>query len=788
MRLRRILFVSLLAGTFPAFAFEQQSAPSLAETCPNLTAAERAAIDNYAGAFTENAIYARTYCVSVEEAERRMAIQARDAVGPKTEPGPLPPPPPDSIGAVSGAVQANEASIFAGLWIQNRPDYRVIVAFTRDAASTLAKYTKDPLFKPLDRPGPSLAELRGTQQKLTEALTRHGFRWSTAGAREDLGIVEIELAQDAAPVRAAAARGAFALPDWVVLTEPRPLPISAPPPPAPGAVRVTSFPQFAFRTDGYPRTLVGVPDVPTTLRLRNGCLVLEIAGETRTALWQASDALDLSDPARVSVLNRLSGTRVTAGDDIVLRGLQPGEERVPDHVVGTEECPGPYRVVNGFLSRAAWEAERRENGIARRVHELGSPAVAIADYEADQARLPSLRAWRDRMLAEHGDVVAAIWLNEDDGTGHLFHTAAPTRAGLVPAELMPFVTAQDVPVGRNVLESARMSLEPQLEAAGIAATLQAEPIGGEVLLRPTDARALSAAAVAGRIDFPERTRIVFDGAMALSDHEARSRRNPEDVWLWLEAAPDFAAIRALVEATELPVVEPPLPPGAAAAPALPAKRYARPGRAASLQSAQFLVAYGQSAREIAALKPRGFDPVDALDTMNGRPTSVTRALLARQVVLAELVELDPRDAGRDGFRSTARWRVVETLKGSARPGDVLNMRMVSGEEANGTLAQALDEPLILAGLPGSLEPGGRWLLHLNDALYAHNAFIHGGNGAARTDGTWYVSTGIPDPVEDGEVLAAFDGQKPYPLADLRGALAPLQAAMIASGLIEGTAR
>lgn len=171
--------------------------------------------------------------------------------------------------------------------------------------------------------------------------------------------------------------------------------------------------------------------------------------------------------------------------------------------------------------------------------------------------------------------------------------------------------------------------------------------------------------------------------------------------------------------------------------------------------------------------------------MNGRATPVTSALLARQVVVAELVGLDSRDAGKDGFRSTARWRVVETLKGSASPGAVLQVRMVSGDDPSRKIAQSNEEPLVL---PGSLAPGGRWLLHLNDALYAHQAFIHGGKYAARLRGPFYVQTFAPAPVVGEEVKAPFFGQKPFSLPELRRRLAPLQDALIASGLIGRPAR
>ncbi|HEU0133756.1 MAG TPA: hypothetical protein VFR28_02955, partial [Allosphingosinicella sp.] len=545
MRCRFLLSAPLLLAAMqpppPAPAAEKP----LASACPNLTPAEIAGIENYKGEFAENALYARAYCVSVEEAERRMAIQLRGSIGPKTEPGPPRPQPPDGIGTINSVLQEKEAGTFAGLWIQHRPDYRVVVAFTRDSAATLARYTRDPLYKPVDRPGPTLAELRATQDRLTKALAERGFRWSSAGAREDKGIVEIRLGQEAAPIRAAAARGEFDLPPFVVLIEPRPFAFPAPPAPAPGDRRVRAFPQFAFRTDSDMRTLVGVPDVPTELRLVDGCLVVGTGQDARTALWQASDALDLSDPKRVVVVDRLSGIRIAAGEEIVLEGLQPGEERVPERIVGREGCPGPYRVVRGFLPKSVWDERRREGSLANRMHEFGNRAAALADYETDRRRLAELRAWRETMLADHGDSVASIAIDEENATAHLFHTAAGSPDRLVPASLRTFVTAQQVPVGHDVLESARVSLERQLGEAGIEAQVQAEPIEGVVRISGADPRRLSAAAVAGRIVFPEVARIGFEGAAPLSDGGQRMASDPEAVWLRLEAAPDFAGIRKL---------------------------------------------------------------------------------------------------------------------------------------------------------------------------------------------------------------------------------------------------
>lgn len=773
-----------LAQTAPVIA---QDDKPLSETCPNLTVEEIEGIENYKGEFSENALYARAYCVSVEEAERRMEIQLRGAIGPRTEPGPapLPPAPDDSIGSLQVALRQNEADTFAGLWIQHQPTYGVVVAFTRDAAQTLAKYTADPLFVPLDRPGPTLIELRAAQDQLVADFDRFGFRWASIGARENFGVVQVELAQEAAPIRAAAARGELELPDYINLVEARPLPISAPPAPAAGDARVKSFPQFAFRTDMYPSTLVGVPDVPARLALEDGCLTLYPKGEEpRMALWQASDALDLSDPTRVSVLDRLSGARVFANTDIVLMGLQPGEVNPPKELVGTEACPGPYRVVRGFLPRELWEAQRREAGIVGRQRELGNRAAAEADYAADMARIADLRAWRDRLTAELGDVVAQIWIDEDQGTAHLFHTAAITREDLVPAALQPFVTAQTVPQGGNALSGTREAIAAQMDKAGLTGDIYIEPIGGYVGVRVRDLEPFSKAAVDGTFIVPPLVRLEMENQGAIYRQDLPIRRDPDAIWYPLEAHPDFAAIRALVAETPVMRPEPPRPGETE-------DRWVaqKPSKAGSLQQTHFLIAFGRTLREIQALRAAGFDPIAAQEDLNGRQTIETRALVASDVVIAEPVGIDIADNGSDGYSSTVRWRVIEVLKGPAQAGEELRQRLASGLRTDDAgvsrYGQAMEEPMLLPGLPDSLEPGSRWVLHLSDRLYRHAANVQGGEGAARTEGKWFVTAAVP-PARidaDGMVRPVALYPEPMSLDKLRVAVAPIQAALAEAGLV-----
>ena len=73
--MKRIIF-PLAAIALGGPAIGQDEKP-ISETCPNLTAEEIEEIENYKGQFSENAWYARSQCVSVEEAERRKLIKLK---------------------------------------------------------------------------------------------------------------------------------------------------------------------------------------------------------------------------------------------------------------------------------------------------------------------------------------------------------------------------------------------------------------------------------------------------------------------------------------------------------------------------------------------------------------------------------------------------------------------------------------------------------------------------------------------------------------------------------------
>lgn len=99
--------------------------------------------------------YARTYGVSVDEAEWRLSKEKY-------------------IGEIGQQIEEGSPETFAGIWIEHKPVFRVVVRFVGDAKTQLAKYTKDPLFVPQTAPR-SYEVLVAAQADIADRLAKAGI-------------------------------------------------------------------------------------------------------------------------------------------------------------------------------------------------------------------------------------------------------------------------------------------------------------------------------------------------------------------------------------------------------------------------------------------------------------------------------------------------------------------------------------------------------------------------------------------------------------------------------------
>lgn len=94
--------------------------------------------------------YASTYNVSSDEAARRIKIQ-------------------NEVGELDAKLTEQEPGTFAGLYIEHKPAFRVVVKFKGDGAAILRKYTQDPIYVPVDA-SETYAGLRAIQDSLAATL------------------------------------------------------------------------------------------------------------------------------------------------------------------------------------------------------------------------------------------------------------------------------------------------------------------------------------------------------------------------------------------------------------------------------------------------------------------------------------------------------------------------------------------------------------------------------------------------------------------------------------------
>ena len=143
--------------------------------------------------------YAERYGIELSEAVTRLTLQ-------------------EPIGKLGSTIEANEKDTFAGLWIQPDPEYRVVVAFTKDGESTIAKYVQDgPLLELIE-----VRNAEATLRELEHAQLEAGRIVADLGFNLASGIIvqknRAELyATDRAALEEALRESGKTLPDHVVI-------------------------------------------------------------------------------------------------------------------------------------------------------------------------------------------------------------------------------------------------------------------------------------------------------------------------------------------------------------------------------------------------------------------------------------------------------------------------------------------------------------------------------------------------------------------------------------------
>jgi len=251
----------------------------------------------------------------------------------------------DAAGILGTALEQYEAETFAGLWLQHEPEYRVVVAFTRDGEKTIRPYVADTSLAGLIEVRPAeatYAELMAAQREahrlLEEAGLSLGLSFSSGGNVQESRI-EIYVT-DRALFDATLKEVNVRLPDHVeVVTVYEPLgddvPFAVTPEPS------IHFPQLRMRTSTFMTALlVG------TLVVKDGCLRASAgdSDEGYLIIWQTDYFLNNHEGV-IEILDRNGQAVARVGEEIRMGGgevpLTADLERALRAPL-PEQCDGPY--------------------------------------------------------------------------------------------------------------------------------------------------------------------------------------------------------------------------------------------------------------------------------------------------------------------------------------------------------------------------------------------------------------------------------------------------------------
>jgi hypothetical protein len=323
-RFKELFFVAGII--FLAAACESEpTPPPAAPATPDVTQATVPTPDEALRRDAEQ--YAEDMGVDLEEALSRLQYQ-------------------DDIGELRAALAYNERDTFAGLWIEHKPEYRIMVQFTQDGALTIRPYIEDKPWADLVEVGSAnatLVELESALTKVAPLLRELDFD-VTYAANEKENRVEV-FVTDAVWFESELQKAGLQLPEHVELVvveghSAKEVDVCAPSP-VPGVAFPRQTPVEGVRVT-MEAELVG------ELVLLDGCLRVNsiYSEECVVPVWPPEFTL-ASKNGEIHVLDEAGQIVVRVGEEVYMSGGMGSAEALADCVRQQlpAECRGRHWIV-----------------------------------------------------------------------------------------------------------------------------------------------------------------------------------------------------------------------------------------------------------------------------------------------------------------------------------------------------------------------------------------------------------------------------------------------------------
>lgn len=258
-------------------------------------------------------------------------------------------PPPEGVGQLGAALEANEAETFAGAFAEHDPDFRFVVLFTRDGEETIRRYVEEGSelagIVEVREAQYTLAELKDAQAEASRLLAEMGNGAASSGVNVFENQVEIYVYNQEQAQQMLAEAG-IVLPESVALIDNGGAPVSyEAPEPVPGVY-------FPVNKPGLGPEVHMAALLPGTLVLSGECLLVKSDNSEHTTLpiWPYDHRLRVEGNT-IEVLNGNGEVVARVGEPVEMGG---GEVPVDVDWINSHlhypipaACQGPYWIVGG---------------------------------------------------------------------------------------------------------------------------------------------------------------------------------------------------------------------------------------------------------------------------------------------------------------------------------------------------------------------------------------------------------------------------------------------------------
>ncbi|MGC9522026.1 MAG: hypothetical protein ACP5HG_09115 [Anaerolineae bacterium] len=253
----------------------------------------------------------------------------------------------DPIGELQAVLQEQEPDAFAGLWIEHEPEYKVVVAVTRDERRIYRRYVAaGPLEDKVEmrEAERTLAELSAAQVALHQALNEVDSR-ADSGIDVQANCVSLYVADPEALLTQLDAAG-LSLPDPVCIEETGPYAEAPPLDTPPGVVFPRQRPPEGLAAE---MTALLIGDLVEV----DGCL--RVAGEgdeSYLVIWPYDHTVTAAEDGTLQIRNGEGVVVAEVGDSVRMGGgTSPSAEQATETEI-PERCSGPYWIAGSSIEVA----------------------------------------------------------------------------------------------------------------------------------------------------------------------------------------------------------------------------------------------------------------------------------------------------------------------------------------------------------------------------------------------------------------------------------------------------